>query len=80
MGEFMEILVGAPFEVCETRDPMGLYVKARSGELANVMGLESPYEPPEEPDQRNDPTRTTYDVSADQILRFPQASWDDPDS
>jgi adenylyl-sulfate kinase len=45
--EFLEIFVDTPLEVCETRDPKGLYKMARAGRLKNFTGLDSPYEPPE---------------------------------
>ena len=46
-GEFVEVFVDAPLEVCEKRDAKGLYAKARRGELKNFTGIDSPYEPPE---------------------------------
>ncbi len=49
-GEFFEIHVDAPLAVVERRDPKGLYRKARSGELRNFTGIDSPYEPPESPE------------------------------
>jgi bifunctional enzyme CysN/CysC len=49
-GEFIEIFVDAPLSVCEARDPKGLYRKARAGELPNFTGIDSPYEPPENPE------------------------------
>jgi bifunctional enzyme CysN/CysC len=49
-GEFVEIFVDTPLEVAEARDVKGLYKKARSGELKNFTGIDSPYEPPEQPD------------------------------
>ncbi|GAA0592276.1 sulfate adenylyltransferase subunit CysN [Caenispirillum bisanense] len=51
-GEFLEVFVDAPLEVCERRDPKGLYRKARSGQLPNFTGIGSPYEPPEAPELR----------------------------
>jgi len=48
--EFIEIFVDAPLELCEQRDPKGLYARARSGELAGMTGVGAPYEPPAEPD------------------------------
>jgi bifunctional enzyme CysN/CysC len=45
--EFLEIFVDTPIEICEERDPKGLYRKARAGELKNFTGIDSPYEPPE---------------------------------
>jgi bifunctional enzyme CysN/CysC len=46
---FIEVFVDTPLEVCEQRDPKGLYKKARSGQLPNMTGIGSPYEPPENP-------------------------------
>lgn len=46
---FVEIYVDTPLEVCEERDPKGLYKKARRGELPNMTGIDSPYEPPTDP-------------------------------
>ena len=46
-GEFIEVFVDTPLAVCESRDPKGLYKKARSGELKNFTGIDSGYEPPE---------------------------------
>ena len=46
---FVEVLVSAPLEACEQRDPHGLYKKARSGELSNFTGISDPYEPPTDP-------------------------------
>ncbi|WP_416830399.1 MAG: sulfate adenylyltransferase subunit CysN [Erythrobacter sp.] len=51
-GEFIEIFVDTPLEVAEQRDVKGLYKKARSGELKNFTGIDSPYEPPETPEIR----------------------------
>jgi len=47
---FMEIFVDAPLELCEERDPKGLYARARAGELAGLTGVGAPYEPPVSPD------------------------------
>ncbi len=47
---FLEIFVDAPLELCEQRDPKGLYARARSGELAGLTGVGAPYEAPAEPD------------------------------
>ncbi|WP_432807413.1 sulfate adenylyltransferase subunit CysN [Rhodoligotrophos ferricapiens] len=47
---FIEVYVDTPLEVCEARDPKGLYEKARAGAIANFTGIDSPYEPPESPE------------------------------
>lgn len=48
--DFREVFVSTPLVVCESRDPKGLYGRARSGELAHFTGVSAPYEPPESPD------------------------------
>ncbi len=47
--KFIEVFIDAPIEICEKRDPKGLYTKARSGEIADFTGISAPYEPPETP-------------------------------
>lgn len=47
VGDFVEVFVDTPLEVCEARDPKGLYKKARAGELTGFTGIDAPYEPPE---------------------------------
>ncbi len=64
------MFVDTPVEVCEARDPRGLYAKARRGELANFTGIDSPYEPPETPDLRIDTTALPADRAADAVLRL----------
>jgi adenylylsulfate kinase-like enzyme len=49
-GEFVEVFVDTPLAECERRDVKGLYAKARRGELKNFTGIDSPYEPPLEPE------------------------------
>jgi len=49
-GEFVEVFVDTPLEVCEQRDPKGLYKKARRGEIRNFTGVDSPYEAPANPE------------------------------
>jgi adenylylsulfate kinase len=55
-GEFIEVFVDTPLDVCEQRDPKGLYKKARAGEIPNFTGIDSPYEAPSDPEVhiRND--------------------------
>ena len=50
IGDFVEVFVNAPLEVCEKRDVKGLYKKARQGLIKNFTGIDDPYEPPENPD------------------------------
>ncbi len=49
-GAFFEVWVDTPIEVCEERDPKGLYARARAGKIPNFTGISSPYEEPEEPE------------------------------
>ena len=49
-GRFVEVFVDAPLEVCEQRDPKGLYKRARKGEIPQFTGIDAPYEAPEQPD------------------------------
>jgi len=69
-GEFVEVFVDTPLAVAETRDPKGLYKKARRGELKNFTGLDSPYEPPEQPELRIDTTVLEPEEATEEILQF----------
>ena len=65
-GEFIEIHVDTPLEVAEQRDVKGLYKKARSGELKNFTGIDSPYEEPTDPEIRVN----TVEMSAEEAAQF----------
>ena len=67
-GEFVEIFVDTPLEVAEARDVKGLYKKARSGQLKNFTGIDSPYEAPENPDFRVDTTQESPEDAAERIV------------
>jgi bifunctional enzyme CysN/CysC len=67
-GEFIEVYVDASVELAESRDPKGLYAKARAGELSNFTGIDSPYEAPESPEVRIDSGATSPEDAADQII------------
>lgn len=67
-GEFLEVFVDTPIEVCEQRDVKGLYAKARKGELKNFTGIDSPYEPPETPEVRLQTTAMPPQASVEQLL------------
>jgi bifunctional enzyme CysN/CysC len=71
--EFLEIFVDAPLAVAEERDPKGLYRKARSGQLKNFTGIDSPYEPPERPDLRIDTTGSTPEAASDAVIDLLEA-------
>ena len=47
---FVEVFVDTPIEVCEGRDPKGLYARARAGEISGLTGVDDPYEPPDAPE------------------------------
>ncbi|MGN6746977.1 MAG: adenylyl-sulfate kinase [Xanthobacteraceae bacterium] len=70
--EFIEIFVDTPLEVCEQRDPKGLYRKARRGELRNFTGLDSPYERPETPELILESSRQQPEALADHVITFLQ--------
>lgn len=68
-GEFIEIHVNTPLEVAEQRDVKGLYKKARSGELKNFTGIDSPYEAPENAEITVDTTTMSAEEAADAIVK-----------
>lgn len=70
--EFIEIFVDTPIEVCEARDPKGLYRKARAGELKGFTGIDDPYEPPLSPELVLLGGEKTPDTLADEVLAFLQ--------
>jgi bifunctional enzyme CysN/CysC len=67
-GEFIEVHIDAPLADAEARDVKGLYKKARSGQLKNFTGIDSPYEAPESPEIRIDTTKMTAEDAADLII------------
>jgi bifunctional enzyme CysN/CysC len=68
-GEFIEIFVDTPLEVAEARDVKGLYKKARTGTLKNFTGIDSPYEPPENPEIRVNTVEMTPAEAAQHIIK-----------
>ncbi|HKP97006.1 MAG TPA: adenylyl-sulfate kinase [Fibrobacteria bacterium] len=66
--DFIEIFVDTPLAICETRDPKGLYVKARKGEIAQFTGISSPYEPPEHPEITLPTDKETMEESIERIM------------
>jgi bifunctional enzyme CysN/CysC len=68
--EFVEIYVDAAIEECERRDPKGLYAKARRGELLNFTGIDSAYEPPEDPEIHLNTVTKGPDECVDFILVY----------
>ena len=69
-GDFVEIYVKASLQLCEQRDPKGLYQKAREGKILDMTGIGSPYEPPEDPELVLDTERSTPDESVQRVLGF----------
>ncbi|MFC0279475.1 sulfate adenylyltransferase subunit CysN [Falsigemmobacter intermedius] len=67
-GEFLEVWVSTPLEVAEARDVKGLYKKARSGQLKNFTGIDSPYEPPETPELVVDTVTLSAEEAADRVV------------
>jgi bifunctional enzyme CysN/CysC len=68
--EFLEIFVEAPLEICEARDPKGLYAKSRAGKLSNFTGIDSPYEEPENPAMVLHTAGTSVDELADRVIAY----------
>ena len=69
-GEFVEISVQASLETCESRDPKGLYKKARAGEIKNFTGLDAPYEAPEKPEIVLDSDNKGVEVLAREVIAY----------
>ena len=69
-GEFVEIFIDTPIEECERRDPKGLYRKARSGEIRNFTGIDSAYEPPEDPELVLNTVERSVDEAADEVIAW----------
>ena len=69
-GEFIEVFVDAPLDVCERRDPKGLYRKARAGEIKNFTGIDSAYEPPERSDIVLKTAERSVDELADDVIAY----------
>lgn len=69
-GDFVEVFVDAPLEVCESRDPKGLYKKARAGEIKGFTGIDDPYEPPEAPELRLESASHSPQELADRVVAY----------
>ncbi len=67
-GEFLEVFVDTPVEICEQRDPKGLYAKARAGEIPNFTGISDPYESPENPELVIKTASSTPEEAANAII------------
>jgi adenylylsulfate kinase len=69
-GEFVEVFVDTPLEICESRDPKGLYKKARAGEISNFTGLDAPYEAPETPEVHLQTVNLSVDEAAARVISY----------
>ncbi len=69
-GEFVEVFMDTPLEICETRDPKGLYQKARTGEIKDFTGIDSPYERPKRAEIVLDTSGLTVEACVDNLLKY----------
>ncbi|MDH3719036.1 MAG: adenylyl-sulfate kinase [Planctomycetota bacterium] len=69
-GDFVEVFVDTPLEVCEARDPKGLYKKARAGEIEGFTGIDDPYEPPQKPELVLNGGDQSPQELADQVVAY----------
>lgn len=70
---FVEVHIATPIDVCEARDPKGLYARARAGDLPNFTGIDDPYEEPVDPDLRVDAGSMTPEAAAAAIVELIRA-------
>ncbi len=68
--DFVEVYVNCPLKICETRDPKGLYAKARKGLIKNFTGIDSPYVPPKTPDIVIDTELLSKQDAADKLFEY----------
>jgi adenylyl-sulfate kinase len=69
-GEFLEVFVRAPLDVCEQRDPKGMYKKARAGQIKHFTGIDSPYEEPANPEFVIDTDKSSIQQGVGQLMDF----------
>lgn len=69
-GQFLEVFIDSSLEVCENRDPKGMYAKARKGEILNFTGISSPYEAPLNPEIHVINNSITTDEASNQIISY----------
>ena len=69
-GEFLEVFIDCSLKTCENRDPKGMYIKARNGDIKNFTGISSPYENPENPEIHVINDNISVDEASDQIMNF----------
>ncbi len=78
-GDFHEVWIQTPLEVCEERDPKGLYRKARAGEIRDFTGISAPYEPPEAPEVVVETAGRSVDDCAALLVEYVDATFKLPD-
>ena len=66
---FIEVFVDAPLEVCEQRDPKGLYARARAGEITGMTGVDAPYQPPAQPDLVLHSSKETVEAAVERVMQ-----------
>jgi adenylylsulfate kinase len=69
-GQFIEVFIDASLETCEKRDPKGMYIKARNGEISNFTGISSPYESPENPEIHIINNKISLDDASNKIVEY----------
>ncbi|CAM4060646.1 adenylyl-sulfate kinase [Pseudoalteromonas byunsanensis] len=69
-GEFIEVFLDTPLDVCEQRDPKGLYKKARAGEIKHFTGIDSDYQVPNNPEVRLDTSKNSLQQSVEQLIAY----------
>ena len=69
-GKFIEVFIDTPLEVCESRDPKGLYKKARNGEIPNFTGISSPYEAPVSPEIHIVNNDKSVEEAAEEVVNY----------
>jgi adenylylsulfate kinase len=69
-GQFVEVFVNCPLEICEARDVKGLYKKARAGEIRDFTGIDSPFEPPMDPELEIASDREPVQESSEKIVEY----------
>jgi len=73
-GDFIEVFVDCPLEVCEARDPRGLYLKARAGEIPEFTGISAPYEAPTKPELVLRTDQEVPEQSAERVINYLSAN------
>jgi adenylylsulfate kinase len=69
-GNFIEVFVDCPVDVCEQRDPKGLYKKAKAGQIPEFTGISAPYEAPEKPEVHLDAGTLSIDACAEDVVKY----------